>query len=116
MMQCKVGTVRQKQGQTHYYLDGEEVTKKEFDAAFPSKMGELLGGVEVNTLCRSSCWPMESMSMGVHPKQVTAENEKLRKAGSRCYHRRNGKLVVPSASERKKVMKMRGMRDNNAFN
>lgn len=115
-----VGTVRQRAGKTVYFLDGVEVTKAKFDATFPSRLKELLSGdgpgVEVNTLHRSACWPMESQAMGVHPRQVAKENERLRAAGSKCYHRRNGKLVIPSQGERKKVMKLKAMRDNNAFN
>lgn len=111
------GSIRQKNGKTHYFLDDEEVTKAQFDAAFPSKLDELLaGGVEVGTNCRPACWPAVSTAMAVHPKQVAAENARLSQAGCKAYHRRNGKLVMPDRAARSQAMRLKGMRDFNAFN
>ena len=102
---------------TTYWLNGKEVSKAEFDAAFPSKMAELTGGgVEVNAMCRPAGWPMVSLAMGCLPKQVPEANEFLKKNGSACRHNKDGMMVVPTELERRKAMKLKGQRDNNAFN
>jgi hypothetical protein len=111
------GTIRQKNGKKVYLVNDVEVTKEEFDKAFPSKLDELFaGGVEVNTNCLPACWPMKSMAMGVHPKQVAAENARLAQAGCKAYHQKNGKLVIPDRAARSQAMRLKGMRDHNAFN
>lgn len=47
-----------------YLIDGQEVTKEAFDAAFPDKpIGEFGGHL-------AACWPMVSDTLAVHPDQV----------------------------------------------
>ncbi len=51
-----------------YYVDGNEVSKEEFDEAFPTK--PLTYKKCATTLMETSnAWPMRSNSLGVHPKQ-----------------------------------------------
>lgn len=103
---------------TVYLLGGREVTREEFDAAFPSKLDELLGGngVEVMTNTRPGCWPMVSRSMGVLPSQVAEGNADLKKAGVNCHYEKNGGLVIPDQAAKKKVMKHKGTTDLSSFN
>lgn len=104
------------ENQTVYFLGNKEVTKEEFDAAFPSKLSELFGGgVEVNTNCRPGCWPMTSRSMGVHPSQVAEGNADLKKAGVPCHYDNTGGLVIPDQAARKAAMKHKGMTDLSSF-
>lgn len=102
-----------------YFINDVEVTPEVWEETWEKIKakraalggGEIESGQEVNTLCRPACWPMESMALGCHPNRVAAENEKLAKSGSKCYHKENGKLVIPSATERSKVLKDQGLTD-----
>ncbi len=99
---------------TTYLLNDKEVTKAEFDAAFPSKLAGLFGS-EVAAMCRPSGWPMVSMGMGCHPADVPTANEVLKKHGSAARHRKDGRLEIPTELERRRVAKIKGMKDNNSF-
>lgn len=96
-----------------YFLDGEEVTKEEFDAAFPSRLEEILG-TEVGTNCRPGCWPMKSRSLAIHPSQVGEGNEFVKDTG--CHYDRDGSLVIPDQAAKKRVLKKRGATDLSSFN
>lgn len=75
-----------------------------------NNLAEILGaGIEIGGQ-RAGTWPQVSMSMGVHPVQVRRANEKLRAAGTTAYHLPDGRLVLPDAGQRKKVIKMQSHR------
>jgi hypothetical protein len=64
-------------------------------------------------------WPLESMSMAVHSEQAQEANQFLADNGissREAYHKPDGKLVLESATARKKVMKAKGLTDLSAFN
>lgn len=73
-------------------------------AAEKRRLHELLGQ-EVGGQ-RPGTWPQTSLAMAVHPKQVAKANAKLKAAGTTAYHLRDGRLVIPDAGQRKKVIKM----------
>lgn len=122
-----IGTIRNKRtlcektgdwiNVTLYFLDGVEVTKKEFDKVFPDKDAEL-SLAEKRRLAASGCarWPMKSVAMAVHPDQVKEANAFLEKHGSKCHHTKDGRMVIPDNAERKKVLKLKGYFDKDSFN
>jgi hypothetical protein len=62
-------------------------------------------------------WPMVSLGMSVLPKQAVEANRKLKERGiSGAHFDEKGRCHVTSEGARRRVAKMRGMQDNNAFN
>jgi hypothetical protein len=92
-----------------YKIDGREVSKKEFDAAFPDQ--SLAGGNFGGHLPGN--WPMLSDGLAVHPDQVHEANERNRRAGINVtYEPQSGRAILPDRNERKKLLKYEGFRDN----
>src|SRR5262245_41681570 len=97
-------------GSRAYYLDDKEVTEKEFEAAFPPKP---FGAPELanNT---SSCWPMVSEALAVHPEQVAEANARNKKHGIAARYDEGGFCHIPDRSDRKKLLKLEGLVDKNS--
>ena len=61
---------------SRYYVDDKEVTRAQFDRAFPSKLKELLDSHMAPDGHRSACWPAQgSDALAVHPKQLREAQE-----------------------------------------
>lgn len=88
---------------TRYYLGEAEVTKAEFDAAFPPKeVGECDGH-------RPKCWPMVSEALAVHPDQVDQANERAKKAGIAArYQKGTGLCQIDSDGDKVRLVKLEG--------
>jgi hypothetical protein len=99
---------------THYFLGGREVTKKEYERVYPPpKLGasaEMPGQWTRPTL---------SDSMGVHSSQIDEAEARNKRHGIAITYVREGEnigaAIVPSRAEQRKLMKVMGLRDNNAF-
>lgn len=61
-------------------------------------LGQEVGGQRPGT------WPMTSLAIAVHPKQVAEANKILKAAGTTAYHKPDGSMVIPDAAQRKKVI------------
>lgn len=86
-----------------YFLGDREVTKEEFDAAFPPK--EL--GVPDGHRC--NLYPYVSEAFAVHPDQVDAANERARKAGIGArYEKGTGMCMIDSDGDKVKLAKLEG--------
>ncbi len=96
-----------------YFLDDREVTAEEFHAEVPTRIDDLLREGLAPGGHLPSCWPMKSMALGVHPKQVQEANERNKRNGVDVTYDRNGRAVIPDRNERKKLLRLEGFRDNN---
>lgn len=101
------GSVRyDARGNGTYTLNGVEVTKAEFDAAFPPKE---LG---VPSAAAPSCWPMTSEALAVHPDQVAEANARNKRHGvNATYEPGTGMCLIPDRGERKRLLKLEGFKD-----
>jgi hypothetical protein len=89
-----------------YYIDGKEVTKAEFDVAFPPKpIGDGAGLI---------AWkrPLRSRALAVHPKQVQQANARSERMGLGVHYEPDGTAVLPTRNIRKNLMKAEAMHDN----
>ena len=99
----------------HYYINGAEVTREEWDAAFPSKLGALFESGETLTGRSSSAWPMHSEAFAVHPDQVDAANDRNRKHGIAArYERGTGVCEIDSEADKVKLCKLEGFLNKQA--
>lgn len=62
-----------------------------------------------------SGWPLVSLGMGVHPDQIAEATARNKAHGVNVQYRRDGRAVIPDAGERKKLMKLDGVFDKDAF-
>ncbi len=88
-------------GETATYLLGDkEVTKEEYQASFPDKeLGEPMGA-------SPAIWPMESVALAVHPKQVQAANERNKLHGIMATYKEDGTCVIQDRNARKQLNKL----------
>jgi hypothetical protein len=97
------GVIRGDGPKTTYHIDGKEVTKAEFDAAFPDRpVGEpsLVGWV-----------PIISDALAVHPRQVKEAIADARAKGVPTEFLPDGRPVLSSRSHRKRYLKAYGFHD-----
>jgi hypothetical protein len=63
--------------------------------------------------CTSTCWPMVSEALAVHPKQVEQANARNKRHGSSVvYDPKTGCAVIPDRGERKRLLRIEQMHDN----
>jgi hypothetical protein len=60
-----------------------------------------------------SCWPMKSLALGCHPNQVEEITARNRKHGVNVSYDRFGRALIPDRGERKKLLKLEQLHDNN---
>lgn len=98
-------------GTRTFAVDGRDVTEAEFLAAFPPKPidfgGEPLAGHQ------TTAWPLVSDALAVHPDQVGKANERNRRHGVATRYQRDGRAVIPDRGDRKKLLRLEGLHDNN---
>lgn len=90
-----------------WFIDGRQVTKEEFDAALPNvedPAGDGSGLIAWKTI--------KSMALAVHPSQVEMANERNKRHGVGIEYQPDGKAVVTSRHNRKKLLRLDGMSDN----
>lgn len=93
-------------GKRTYELDGKEVSKEEFDEAFPEKE------IGVPETAHSSCWPATSLALSVHPKQAQKANERAKRHGIAASYAPDGTCHLADRAARKKLLRLEGMHDN----
>ena len=102
-----------------FRIDGREVTKAEYEAALPKKLGNpqlagLVGDLRQSGQLTAG-WPIHSDAMGVHPKDVAAEAAFVRKAGVPTQFDGKGRPILESRAHRRKYMKALGVSDKHSF-
>ena len=99
-----------------YFIDGKEVTKKEFDRHFPTKIKDVLASGILDGHARTG-WPVVSEAMAVPPAQVGKANEIAKRHGINVkYDPKTGNAVIPDQAARRRLMKHNGFFDKDAFN
>lgn len=62
------------------------------------------------------CWPQNmGLSLGVHPTQVEKARARAKRHGISVEYTRNGDVIVPDRTERKKLLRLEGRIDKNSF-
>jgi hypothetical protein len=91
-----------------YFVDGKEVTREQFDAAFPPKdLSEPPAGPH------PGCWPLYSDALAVHPKQIREAMKRDRAHGIASeYNPSDGRMILKDRGQRRDVMRSLGIHDN----
>lgn len=95
-----------------YFIDGNPVSEAAFNAQFPDHI-ILPGSNPIGH--QPGCWPMESVALACHPKQVEAMNARNQKHGISTRYRADGTAVIPDRGDRKKLLRLERMHDNNGY-
>lgn len=111
MVSCKI--VYKSSGKHVYFLDGREVTRKEYNMAVPSRLDDLFEAGTTATSQTRACWPMMSDALSVHPDQVGEATARNRKHGVNVGYLPDGTAVIPDRGARKAILKLEGFHDNN---
>jgi hypothetical protein len=92
-----------------YFLDGRPVSAHEFARLVPSRLdfSAAPGGHG------SSCWPMASDAMMVHPSQAQEATANAREIGVPTEYLPDGRPVLTSAAHRKAFARAHHMIDRN---
>lgn len=93
-----------------YKLDGQEVTKEEFDAAFPDK--PIRSGEDL-----AIGWhkPVLSDALAVHPLQIPEAIARDKKHGLNVEYLPDGRPVLTSQEQKRKMIRSLGFHENNAY-
>ncbi len=96
-----------------YFVDGVEVSKKEFDRVFPDAKPEVGTGI-VRKTCNA--WPMKSDGVAVHPKDRAAAIADAKRLGVPTYFDRQGRAVFESLGHQRRYLKLKGFfnKDDNS--
>lgn len=86
-----------------YYLDSREVTKEEFDAAFPDQPLALDGECAL-----SHTSPHLSEGLSVHPNQVKEAEESAKRRGVPTQFLPDGRPIMTSRAHQKKYLRAYG--------
>ena len=99
---------------TRYVLDGVDVTKEEFDKAFPDK--PIRHGDDFAVGWKK---PVLSDALAVHPAQVKAAMERDKKAGVPTEYTEDGRPILTSQAHKRKLLRSFGpdvgMHENNCY-
>ncbi len=97
------GIIKGHGDKTTYWLDGQQVSKAEFDAVFPDQpMGDGTGLIGFK--------PMESDALGVHPRQIPQAMADARKKGHAIDFAANGNPIITSSKQFREYAKKSGFR------
>lgn len=103
-----------REGKKSFFRDGEPITEAEYDAACPSKIGDLLKSKDCLAMSASaSTWADHgSFAMGVNPDQVPQAMETDRKLGVPTSYTADGQPIMRDRQHRKAFLRAHGKRDN----
>lgn len=93
----------------HFFIDGKEVDETAFRTAFPEQEGTPMFGNSPRA------WPWVSDSLAVHSKQIGQVKERNARHGLNIEYDRKGRPVCTDAGQRKKLMKLEGVRQQNSY-
>lgn len=62
-----------------------------------------------------SGWPMVSEALAVHPKQVGDANARAKRHGINVTYDGKGFCHIPDRNERRKLLRLEALHDNNSF-
>lgn len=95
-------------GPTNWYVNDVEVTEEEYNRRFPPKE------IGVPMAASPAIWQGHtSLALSVHPDQVAEATARNMRHGIRVHYDEEGTAHIPDRAERKKLLKLEGMHDNN---
>ena len=121
------------------YVDGYPVPEEVYDGLLPSRLfpnpaamprekaEEALESIKAATpppephkgpyfnLAIDGAHPLKSDALAVHPKQIAAVKERNKRHGLSIDYDRHGRPVFTDAGQRKKLMKIEGVRQMNSY-
>lgn len=97
-----------------YFVNGGEVTKDEYDAAFPSKLAELLEDGATLPGGTKTCWPMVSDGLACHPDQIPEIMERDKRNGVPTARDGQGRPILTSRGHRRELLRLEGFHDKHA--
>lgn len=91
---------------TRYFIDDKEVTRAQFDEAFPTKIQDLLDSGIVPDGHRSQCWPQTSRALAVvGDANVRAQMEYAKQQGVATSFDSHGRPIFTSRGHRAEYLK-----------
>jgi hypothetical protein len=126
--------------ETVYLIDGYEVPREVYDAFRPSKMFPAESGLSLDeaqkrldaikaetdkrpradrgpyfALAIDGAHPLRSDALAVHPKQIKQAAARNKRHGINVEYDRHGRPVFTDANQRRKLMKLEGVRQMNSY-
>lgn len=95
-----------------YYLEDKEVSKDEYDKAHESKLDGLFAEGTFLPSQTTTCWPMVSEALAVHPKQRQAAVEHAKRHGVPTDFDHLNRPIFRDRGHRKQYLRIRGAHDN----
>lgn len=97
---------------TRYYVDDVEVTRAQFDKAFPNRIVDLLQSGQCPDGHRSSCWPMTgSAALEITPDRIPEAMAIDAAAGVPTDYNRDGQPIFRDRGHRRDYMRAHGAHD-----
>lgn len=97
-------------GKWQYFLEGREVTEEAYKEAFPDRPMAKSGRCSLRGWSR----PIQSDALAVHPSDIAAVMERNRARDLHVeYNPEDGRPILTSREERRKLMKIEKMHDRN---
>lgn len=95
-----------------YFVDGKEVSQKEYDRAVDSRLQEALESREGPGGHHPSCWPMPgSNALMVHPNQLREAQERAAAAGVPTEFDQHCRPIFRDRDHRKRYCALEGIKD-----
>ena len=108
-----IGVIRKVKGQRTYWINGKEVSEKDFDRrmnkAKTSKPIARPRGMKRG-------YPIKSVALAVHSTQVKEASEDAAKRGVPTEFSPSGEPILRDSSHRRRYLKAYGFHDRNSYN
>ena len=95
------------------WIEGKKVSREEFDKSLPSCL-DLTSSAECLMGHTTTCWPMLSEALAVHPTQIEQAMARNKRHGVNVTYTRDGRAILPDRGERKRLLRLEGFHDNQA--
>lgn len=96
-------------GTESYFIDGQQVTQKQYDKLVPAKPIGVLTGKR-----SKATWPMKSDAMGINPNDAAEAEAVLQQAGIPTeFDRETGQAILTGPAHRKRLAEHYGFYDRN---
>lgn len=102
-------------GSRRYFVGEREVSQAEFDNTFPSKgkIEDLLEAATFLPAHTTTCWPMASEGLAVHPDQIPEAMARDKRHGVPTRYTRDGRPIFTDRGHRRDYLKLEASHDRN---
>ncbi len=106
-MRGRIVIVSKSTGESKFFIDDREVTKEEFDRAFPPREVGVPGG-------HSTAWAngLESDALAVHPSQIGQAMARNKRHGLHIDYTKDGRPILKDRGQRRDLMRVERVHDN----